>query len=360
MATIVVEDDKILRFLEVILDPRVSKARVDAFRDYLSFDVPDPDAWFDEMRARAAAIYPSTVRMVEDEPAMRAALPEADAIVTEGLNVIADDLAVAANLKLVHKFGVDVRNVDVAACKDAGIGVRTLRRRINGTVAEHAILLMLAVGRKLCETEGALDFASLEALGYKPAKFDPDHVAGANWARIDGLRSLQGATLGALGLGEIGREVAVRANAMGADVLYHQRTQMAEDVERAYAAEYVPFEELLDRSDFLSIHLPLNDSTRDMIDGAAFDRMKPGAILTNISRAHIVDRAALIGALDSGKLGGAGLDVHYDEPGAPDEPLKAYSNVVLSPHIAVAARHHNMADIGELIDNLSEVSGRTG
>lgn len=200
MATIVVEDDKILRFLQVILDPDVSDARVAAFRDYLSFDVPDPDGWFAEMRQRAAAIYPSTVRMVEDEAAMRAALPGADALVTEGLTVGAEDLAAAPNLKFVQKFGLDGRNVDAEACAAARVELRTLRRRVNGTVAEHAILLMLAVGRKLCETNGALDFAALEALGYKPKKFDPDHVAGANWARVTGLRSLQGATLGALGL----------------------------------------------------------------------------------------------------------------------------------------------------------------
>ena len=360
MATIVVEDDKILRFIEVILDPRVSEARVAAFRDYLSFDVPDPEGWFDAMRRRAAAIYPSTVHMVEDEAAMRAALPIADALVTEGLRLGADDLAIAANLKLVQKFGVDARNIDVAACASVGIEVRTLRRRVSGTVAEHAILLMLAVGRKLCETDGALDFGALEALGYRPATFDPDHVAGANWARIGGLRSLQGATLGALGLGEIGREVAVRANAMGADVLYYQRTRLQEEIERECGAEFVTFEELLERSHFVSIHLPLNASTRGMIDGAAFDRMTPGTILVNISRAHIVDRTALVAALDGGRLGGAGLDVHYDEPGAPDEPLKAYANVVLSPHIAVAAREHNMADTGKLIANLTDVLAGVG
>lgn len=360
MATIVVQDDKILRFLQVILDPDVSKTRVDAFRDYLSFDVPDPDAWFEAMRERAAAIHPSTVLMVEDEAAMHAALPDADAVVTESLVFGTDELAIAGRLKFVQKFGIDARNVDLEACDKAGVAWRTLRRRVNGTVAEHAILLMLAVGRKLCETNGALDFASLEALGYKPRKFDPDHVAGANWARIPGLQSLQGATLGALGLGEVGREVATRAKAMGMEILYYQRTRVPEEIERESGARYVPFEEMMERSDFVSIHLPLTDSTHGMIDNAAFGRMKQGAILVNISRAHIVDRSALIAALDSGKLAGAGLDVHYEEPGAPDEPLKGYRNVVLSPHIAVAARPHNMADTAEMVANLADVLGRAG
>ena len=357
MATIVVEDDKILRFVDVILDPGVSEARVAAFRDYLSFDVPDPDGWFEEMRRRAVAIVPSTVVMVEDQAALREALPDADAVVIEGLDAGADDLAAAGRLKLVQKFGVDARNVDVAACAASGIAFRTLRRRVNGTVAEHAILLMLAVARKLVETDGALDFDALRALGYEPRKFDAEHVAGANWARIGGLRSLRSATLGALGMGEVGREVAIRARAMEAEIVYFQRTRLPDEIERELGVRYVTFEELLERSDFLSIHLPLNDSTRGMIDAAAFARMKPGAILANISRAHIVDRAALIAALDAGRLGGAGLDVHYDEPGAPDEALKSYPNVVLSPHIAVAARHHNMADTAELIANLADVLG---
>lgn len=357
MATIVVQDDKILRFLEVILDPGVSTERVSAFRDYLSFDVPDPDAWFDEQRRLAAAICPSKVILVAEEAAMRAALPDADAVVTESFTIGAADLAAARNLKLVQKFGIDARNVDLDACAAADVPVRTLRRRVNGTVAEHAILLMMAVGRKLVETDGALDFASLQALGYKPAKFHPDHVAGANWARVNGLKSLQGATLGALGFGEIGREVATRAKAMGMEILYHQRSRLPVEIEAESGARYVSYDELLAASDFVSVHLPLNASTEGMVDAAAFARMKPAAIIANISRAQIIDREALIGALDSGHLGGAGLDVHYSEPGDPEEPLKNYRNVVLSPHVAVAQRSHNMADTAELVANLAEVLG---
>lgn len=358
MATIVVQDDKILRFVEVILDPDVSAERVAAFCDYLSFDIPDPEAWFAEQRDCAAAIYPSKVHMVADESAMAALLREADALVSESFAVGASELAAGPRLKLVQKFGIDARNIDLDACAASGVPVRTLRRRVNGTVAEHAILLMLAVGRKLIETNGALDFASLQALGYKPAKFHPDHVAGANWARVTGLKSLQGSTLGALGFGEIGREVATRARAMGMDILYHQRNRLPEEIEAESGAVYVPYEELLERSDFVSVHLPLNASTEGMVDAAAFARMKPGAIIANISRAQIIDRSAMIAALDSGRLGGAGLDVHYHEPGDPDEALKNYPNVVLSPHIAVAHRMHNMADTAELIANLTEVLGR--
>ncbi len=354
MTTIIAEDDKILRFLEVILDAQASPERCAAFGDYLSFDEPDPEEWFETLRTRAATIRPVKVTMVADRDALRAALPGADAVVTEGLRIDAEDIGAALGLRLVQKFGIDTRNIDIEACHEAGIEVRTLRRRVNAAVAEHALMMMMAVGRKLVETNGALDFASLESLGYTPRLFDTAHVAGANWARIPGLRSLQGSTLGALGLGEIGREVARRARAFDMEILYHQRSRLPPDIEQEYAAHYVSYAELLERADFLSIHLPLTEDTEGMVDSAAFAHLKPGAILVNISRAAIVRRDALVSALDSGRLGGAGLDVHYVEPGAADEPLKSYSNVVLSPHIAVASRRHNMADVAELIEGLTD------
>ena len=149
----------------------------------------------------------------------------------------------------------------------------------------------------------------------------------------------------------------MRAGAMGMEILYYQRTRLPEDIEAACSATYVSYEELLERSDFVSVHLPLNAVTEGMLNADAFARMKPGAIVANISRAHIIDRDALIAALDSGHLGGAGLDVHYEEPGSSDEPLKSYPNVVLSPHIAVAQRPHNLADTAELVGHLVEILG---
>ena len=187
--------------------------------------------------------------------------------------------------------------------------------------------------------------------------FDRRHVAGANWSRVDGLRTLSGMTLGALGLGEIGREVAQRARGFDMNVLYHQRNQLPDNIEAPLGASYCSFNELLERSDVVSIHLPLTGATEGMIDEAAFRRMKQGALLINISRAGIIDRAALIDALHSGRLGGAGLDVHYTEPGEVDDPLKRFNNTVLTPHNAVASRVNATADMEELVANLAEAVG---
>tara|TARA_B100000686_G_scaffold342599_1_gene422061 strand:+ start:1067 stop:2143 length:1077 start_codon:yes stop_codon:yes gene_type:complete len=357
MPVIVVEDDKILRLLEVILDPRVTQSRVEAFKDYLSFDVADPLKWFTQQRRLAAAIYPAEVILVKNPMEMRSALPDADAIVIENLKVSDYELSLGKKLRLVQKFGVDTRNIDLTACAKMGIRCKTLRRRVNGAVGEHAILLMLALGRKLIETNGALDFGSLRSLGYRPALFKNRHVQGANWARVNGIQSLQGATVGALGLGEIGREVAVRAKAMGSRILYYQRRPLTKKLEKQSSATFVSFEKLLQTSDFISIHLPLNPETKGMLNQDAFALMKKNVILSNVSRAPIIDRDALIEALDNKNIGGVGLDVHYQEPSAKQEPLKQYANVILSPHIAVAHRSHNLADMAELIKNLFGVLG---
>jgi phosphoglycerate dehydrogenase-like enzyme len=353
MPVVVVEDDKILRFIQCLLDPNVVPARAAALADYLICDISDVDGWIAGVQSACGDFYPAEVRMVPDQNALRAALPDADAVVTEALEIGEEELALAPKLKVVQNFGLDTRNIDLEACARAGVQTPVFRRRINGVVGEHVIALMLAVGRKICETNGALDFASLEALGYKPGMFDTDHISGGNWARVTGLKNLQGSTLGALGLGEVGREVANRAKAMGMHILYHQRRQLPPEVEAQWNAEYASFDEMLERADFVSIHVPLNDASRGMVDAAAFQRMKDGAILINASRAHIVDRDALIAALNSGRLGGAGFDVQYAEPLTGDEPLRDYPNVVLSPHIAVGPRTEALADMEEIIANLA-------
>ena len=357
MPVVVAQDDVIIRTVQVVLDPETPAERRAAFADYFSIDVPDFDSWLERVRSQVPGLYPATVHMAGDREAFHAALPDADAAVIESLSMGEAELALAGRLKVVQNFGTDLRNIDQEACARHGVAVKPLRRRVNIAVAEHALALMLALAKRICLTHGRLDVASLEQVGFPARMFDRRHVAGANWSRVDGLRTLSGATLGALGLGEIGREVARRARGFDMNVLYHQRNKLPVDIEAPLGASYCGFEELLERSDVVSIHLPLTQATEGMIDAAAFRRMKPGALLVNISRAAIIDRAALIEALESGRLGGAGLDVHYAEPGEADDPLKRFDNTVLTPHNAVASRVNATADMEELVANLAEAVG---
>jgi phosphoglycerate dehydrogenase-like enzyme len=357
MPVVVAQDDVIIRTVQVVLDPDTPAERRAAFADYFSVDVPDFDSWLAHIRAQVPGLFPATVHMVKDQDAFHAALPDADAAVIESLAMGEKQLDLAGRLKVVQNFGIDLRNIDQAACAKRGVAVKPLRRRVNIAVAEHAMALMLALAKRICLTHGRLDVASLEQVGFPARMYDRRHVAGANWSRVDGLVTLSGATLGALGLGEIGREVALRARGFDMDVLYHQRNRLPDDLEARFGARYCGFEEILERSDVVSIHLPLNTATEGMIDAAAFRRMKPGALLVNISRAAIIERDALIEALESGKLGGAGLDVHYAEPGEADDPLKRFNNTVLTPHNAVASRVNAAADMEELVGNLAEAVG---
>ncbi len=160
---------------------------------------------------------------------------------------------------------------------------------------------------------------------------------------------LNEATLGIIGLGEIGRELAIRAKAFGMRVLYHQRTRMPTAEERELSATYVSLYELLERSDWVVPQLPGGPGTQNLLGHDELSRMRAGACIVNISNADIVNRAALIEALRGGRLGGFALDPLYEEPGRSDDELLDYENVVLVPHMAGSPRSNALGDFEDLI-----------
>ena len=168
-----------------------------------------------------------------------------------------------------------------------------------------------------------------------------------------GTRSLHGSTIGIIGLGEIGREIAVRAAVFEMNVLYFQRTRLEPGEEAALRASYRPLDTLLAQSDWVVPQLPGDPSTRHVIDGPRLARMKRGACLINVSRADVVERAALIAALRSGHLGGFALDPLYEEPGRADDELLDFDNVILTPHMAGSPRTNGLQDIAVLITGLA-------
>jgi phosphoglycerate dehydrogenase-like enzyme len=214
------------------------------------------------------------------------------------------------------------------------------------------MMMLLALSHKLIPTAGRISPELLAQAGYTAKPFPGEHTARNNWGRIPGLRILYESTLGLIGLGEIGREVALRAAAFGMRVLYTQRSPGAPDAERELGVSYVPLDALLERSDFVSIQLPYNAATHDFLDRARLERMKPGACLINVARAGLIERGALLEALRSGRLGGFALDPLYEAPGRSDDELLAFDNVVLTPHIAAQPRFNALADLAEIITAL--------
>ena len=353
---IVVEDDPFPRIVQAVLDPGATQERVDAFVDFFSTD-DDFLAWREDLRAAVGGLYPSRVVTVRTQEDLRAALPGATAVVTESLAVGAEDVAAAPRLRLVQKYGQVLRAIDVAACRARGIAVATQRRRSNIACAEMSLALMLDLAKKVRITHGLLSIDQLQAAGYRPKPFDRRHTGNSNWARIPGLRMLYESTLGVVGFGEIGRELALRAAALGMKVLYWQRTPVPATEAAVFGAEYAPIESLLARSDYVSVQLPGNASTRHILDRGRLAQMKPGAILVNSSRADLIERQAVVDALASGHLGGFGLDTPYDEPGSADDPLLGFANVTITPHTAAQPRTNALRDLGEMMVGMSRLLG---
>jgi phosphoglycerate dehydrogenase-like enzyme len=350
---LVVEDDVWARLIGVVLDPRTSDERWAAFADFMAPDLPDFGGWCDRVRGAAGPLFPSDVRLVSSSAELHGNLAAAQAIVTEALPVGEAELALAPRLKAVHKYGMIFRNIDVAACAARGVKVLGIRRRANISCAEQAFALMLMLARRAGELNGLISIEQLAGFGgaYKP--FDRRHTPNANWGRFSGLRPLNGSTIGIIGLGEIGREIAARAVAFGMTVLYFQRTRLSPTDEAALKATYRPLDALLAESDWIVPQLPLDASTRHLLNRKRLALIKHGACIVNVSRAEIVERAALLDALRSGRLGGFALDVQYEEPGRPDDELLSFANVVLMPHMAGSPRHNGLRDIEDVITGLA-------
>jgi phosphoglycerate dehydrogenase-like enzyme len=354
---LVVENDPWLRVVGIVLDPATSAERLAAYADFFAHDEPDFAGWLKRTRARAGGLFPAEVRIVDTPEQLRAALPQARGFFVESLPVGAEELAIGSDLAAVQKYGARPRNIDLAACAAKGVKVLTLRRRANIACAEVAFALMLTLAKKLNRLAGLISVDQLAAGGYRYKPFDNRHAPNSNWARIGGIGMLFQSTLGIIGLGEIGIEIAQRAKAFGMRTLYYQRHRLPDEEERELAATYTSLETLLAHSDWIVPQLPVSPSTRGLIGRAEFARMKPGAMLVNVSRADVVDRAALIDALTSGRLGGFALDPQYEAPGRSDDELLAFPNVVLTPHIAGSPRQNGLDDLADLVEGMAKALG---
>jgi phosphoglycerate dehydrogenase-like enzyme len=349
---LVVEEDRFLRMLQVILDPDTPAERYAAFKDFYAHEA-NLDDYCARLRATIPGLFPARVRMVETQAELRAALPEARGVAVEALAVGREELAAAPKLKFAQKYGLAPTPIDTTACAERGVAVLTIRRRANIACAEHALALMLTQARKFDRFIGRVTVSRLAEIGHHYKPFDRRHTPYSNWGRVGGIRMLHGATLGLIGLGEIGREIASRAVAFGMRVLYFQRRRLPEAEEKARGVTYAPFDTLLAEADWMIPQLPEGPTTRHLISAPQLARMKPGAFIVNVSRPDVIDRAALIDALKSGKLGGFALDPLYESPARDDDELLALPNVIMVPHLAGAPRLNALADFEEIVTGMA-------
>ena len=360
----VVEFDHFLRILAVILDPHAPGEHHRAVDDFFAHDIPDLSRRRESFRGEIPGLFPAEVKFAANGSELQSLLPQADIVVLESLPL---DEAAIATLKpgaIVQKFGALTSNIDLQACAKHRIPVLTLPRRVNAAVAEHAFTLMAALAREITRYNGAVTAEYWQAKDRPFRSYDQRYTGASNFARIPGLRTLAGATVGIVGLGEVGREIARRANAFGMSILYHQRTRIDSFDELALGARYAGLLELMGQSDFVILQMPLNDSTRAIIGRKELEALKPGAMLINAARAALIDRAALLWALESDRLGGLAMDVGYQEPWPADDPLLRYpgKNLMVMPHTAIGHREIGLSDLEQMCRKIWLVldSKRTG
>ncbi len=248
-----------------------------------------------------------------------ARLAECDFLLVADRPMTAAHLEAAPRLRMIQHQGVGYERIDLGACRARGIPVALTPEGTSIGVAEHTLLLILALYKQLVKA----------ANGAQQGRW-------MQWELRQDSFELCGKTLGLVGFGRIGREVAKRALAFDARVIYFD--PLAPQPAAPFVQRCETLEDLLRAADIVSLHVPVTAQSRQFINAHVLARMKPGAVLINTARGSLVDEAALAEALDSGRLAGAALDVLNQEPPAPDNPLLHRDNVLVTPHISAGTR----------------------
>jgi D-3-phosphoglycerate dehydrogenase len=241
------------------------------------------------------------------------AVAGADAVLNCYSKMPGDVIRTLDRCRIIARYGIGVDTIDLDAANERGIVVTNVPDYCIDEVSDHALSLALALARGVTLLDRRVRTGSWTPTDARP------------------LHRIRGRTLGLVGFGRIARALAVKAAALGYHVVATD-PYVADDVVRDAGVEPLSFDELLERADVVSMHVPLTDESHHLFGSEALAKMKPGAILVNTSRGPLVDTAALRDALASGHLGGAALDVLEQEPPAPDEPLLQRDDVVITPH----------------------------
>ncbi len=298
-------------------------------------DFPDAADVAREMAPSGFDLVIAPARSAEYKDAMR----DAEFLVgfVDGL-VDAELYKTGPNLKLVQLLSAGYDKADIAAARKSGVPISNNGGANSVAVSEHAILLMLAVSRQLVRQHTS--------------------VAAGRWRgnSTPRVHELRGKTLGIVGLGTIGKKTARLAAAFGMEITYYDIARLTEDQEDALGVRFRLLRELLRTSDVVTLHTPLNASTRHLIGAEELALMKPSAILVNTARGPVIDEEALYTALTTEVISAAGLDVFDQEPPQENNPLFGLDNVILTAHLAGPTFESNTARVRNAFDNVQRVA----
>jgi phosphoglycerate dehydrogenase-like enzyme len=280
--------------------------------------------------------WETTVGVDGDEDALLDVVDDYDVLlVTSRVPLTRDVIAAADRLKLIGKLGTGIDSVDLDAAREHGVTVTHTPGHNALSVAEHALCLTLACARRLPTAENLLS----------EGRWRDEYPLGTR---------LSGSTVGLVGFGNVGKRVGKLLSGFDVDVLVHDPYVPTIDAELA-DAEIKPFEALLEGSDFVILTPELTGETRQLIGPSELRRMGNDAVLVNVSRGPVVDESALVEALQSGEIGGAGLDVFEDEPLGSNSPLLSLENVVTTPHVAAMTDECRRGNIDQLAENVTRL-----
>lgn len=271
---------------------------------------------------------------------MKAVIADADYAISGQVGVSGDVLRAAKKLKLLHKWGVGVDNLDIATARELGIRVARTTGSNAVAVAEFTLGLIFAAYRQIASSHARLQAGEWRGIGRLP--------------RDNYL--LSGKTVGLVGFGSIGKAVAKLLSGFGCRILYTQRNPAPADVEAALNARHVALGELIETSDVVCLHCPLTPQTENMIDAKALARMKRTAILINVARGGVVVEADLVEALEKRTILAAAMDVFAIEPLPADSPLIGREHLTLTPHLAASVVDLFEPTVGRMYANILAVS----
>ena len=314
------------------------------------------DAGYDAAAEDLAADYPNLNILCASESADALTLAS-EAVV----GLIAQTAAVEAalldklpNLKAALKLGRSYFNIDVDALRARGIAFGSVPRKGPNCVAELALTLILALSKDLVVGNEAVSLGAYRYRGLKPEKTGERKIA-FRWMQNTRVHEVVGKTLGIIGMGEIGCELARRASVLGMKNIYYKRTPLSAELEGVFDATYAELDDLLRQSDYVCVATPQTPETEGLLGAAQIALMKESAYIVNIARGGVIDEEAMIAALQEDRIAGAGLDVFVYEPLPADSPLCSLDNVILCPHIGGGSGTNRTIELGAALAEMNRL-----
>ena len=314
------------------------------------------DVGYEAAAADLAADYPDISVICPDEAGDVMSLASGDitGLIAQTTTVDEQLLGKLNNLQAVLKLGRSYFNIDIDAVRRRGLQFGCVPRKGPNCVAELALTLVMALSKDLIISNESVSLAAYRYRGMKPELTSQRKIA-FHWMHNTRVHEVVGKTLGIIGMGEIGCELARRASVMGMRNLYYKRTPLSAELEGVFDATYADLDDLLRESDYVCVATPHTPETELMIGVEQFAMMKESAFLVNIARGGIVDEEAMIDALLEDRIAGAGLDVFTYEPLPADSPLCSLDNVILCPHMGGGSGTNRQIELGAALAEMSRM-----